>query len=148
MPTSSADADSPTTMSMSAMRMVLFSSTTTPLYSTSWTPSTRLQYAGTCIFLIVLAAIFRGLFAVRVLLKRKWQGVEKTRRYVIVGAEGREKETRSSEESKTSIVSGKSDEGNTNVEKKYASGVRLWRTRQDLQHACLDVVIAGVGYLL
>ena len=31
-----------------------------------WTPSTTGQYAGTCIFLIAFAAIFRALLAVRV----------------------------------------------------------------------------------
>ncbi|KAM0716251.1 hypothetical protein Q7P37_007696 [Cladosporium fusiforme] len=53
------------TMSMADMAMVFFTSTKTPLYSNSWTPNNSGQYAGTCIFLIILAVIFRALLAVR-----------------------------------------------------------------------------------
>ncbi|ETN44397.1 uncharacterized protein HMPREF1541_10577, partial [Cyphellophora europaea CBS 101466] len=52
-------------MGMSSMAMVFFTSIHTPLYSSAWTPSNAGQYAGTCIFLITLAAIFRALLAIR-----------------------------------------------------------------------------------
>lgn len=140
---------SSTMMSMSTMQIVFYTSTSTPLYSTSWTPSNTRQYAGTCIFLIILATIFRALFALRAVLERKWQLMESRRRYVIAGAEERKKEsTPSEDETKMSVSSKNSAEGNVMVLKRKGSGVRPWRTTQDVPRACLDVVIAGVGYLL
>ncbi|KAI1176240.1 Ctr copper transporter [Nemania sp. FL0916] len=49
------------------MAMVFFNSMVTPLYSLAWTPNSSHAYAGTCIFLIVLAIIHRGLMAFRFL---------------------------------------------------------------------------------
>ena len=148
MPMSSAGPNTPAT-SMSAMQIVFFTSTNTPLYSASWTPSGTGQYAGTCIFLIILASIFRALFALRAVQERKWQKMESRRRYVIVAVEEQEKKRRSrEEESKMSGSCENSDEASMEVPKKEVSGVRPWRTSQDIPRACLDVVIAGVGYLL
>ena len=45
--------------------------------------------------------------------------------------------------SSVSVSSGNSDGGSMK-----GSGVRPWRTTQDVPRACLDVAIAGVGYLL
>ena len=50
-------------MPMSSMPMVFFTSTTTPLFSSRWSPTSTGSYAGTCIFLIALAVVFRGLLA-------------------------------------------------------------------------------------
>lgn len=149
MPMSTADA-STSAMPMSAMQMVFFTSTTTPLYSTSWTPSNTGQYAGTCIFLIIFATTFRILFALRAVQERKWQQLESTRQYIIAGAEGKQRENgMNEEESKMSVSSENSDDGSMNaIKRKQVSGVRPWRTTQDVPRACLDVVIAGVGYLL
>ncbi|PVH95906.1 hypothetical protein DM02DRAFT_645064 [Periconia macrospinosa] len=47
------------------MPMTFSISTTTPLFTTSWTPTSTGQYAGTCIFLIVFAAMYRALLSVR-----------------------------------------------------------------------------------
>ncbi|OOQ87439.1 low affinity copper transporter [Penicillium brasilianum] len=60
-------------MYMSDMAMTFFTSFKTPLYSTTWTPSSQGQYAGTCIFLIVLAVLLRMLIALRPILEgRVW----------------------------------------------------------------------------
>ncbi|KAK8104588.1 uncharacterized protein PG998_011621 [Apiospora kogelbergensis] len=53
------------TMDMSQMAMVFFQSATSPLFSKAWTPAGTGSYAGTCIFLVVLAALHRVLIAVR-----------------------------------------------------------------------------------
>ena len=136
-------------MPMSSMQIVFYTSTTTPLYSNSWTPSTSGQYAGTCIFLIALATIFRALFAVRAVQERRWQLIESKRRYIIAGAEGKEKEDKlGTTGSVMSVSSKESDEKNTTTSKGKTAGVRPWRITQDVPRACLDVVIAGVGYLL
>ena len=148
MPMSSSNSNA-ATMSMSNMQIVFYTSTTTPLYSTSWTPSRTGQYAGTCIFLIILATIFRVLFALRAVQERRWQLMESRRRYIIAGAEEKEKKRRlSAEESKTSVSSEKSNQGSIVAMDRKVSDVRPWRTTQDVPRACLDVVIAGVGYLL
>lgn len=47
------------------MSMTFFYSLMTPLFSTAWTPATTGQYAGTCIFLIVLAVVHRALVTFR-----------------------------------------------------------------------------------
>ncbi|KAJ5175661.1 Low affinity copper transporter [Penicillium canariense] len=61
------------TMSMADMAMTFFTSFKTPLYSNEWTPSSQGQYAGTCIFLIVLAVLLRILLALRPILEgRVW----------------------------------------------------------------------------
>ena len=52
-------------MTTANMPMTFFTSTTTPLYATSWTPETPAQYAVTCLFLVLLCVVFRGLLAAR-----------------------------------------------------------------------------------
>ncbi|CAG8952715.1 hypothetical protein HYFRA_00008959 [Hymenoscyphus fraxineus] len=52
-------------MGMDTMAMTFFTSTVTPLYSLSWSPDSAGKYAGTCIFLIAFATIFRALLAIR-----------------------------------------------------------------------------------
>ena len=75
--------------------------------------------------------------------------MESRRRYIIAGAEGKEKEGKlGTTESVMSDSSKESDEKNTTTSKGKIAGVRPWRITQDLPRACLDVVIAGVGYLL
>ena len=65
--------------------MTFFTSTVTSLYSAAWTPSSTGQYAGTCIFLILLATIFRGLFALRAIQEGKFAHAELGRQAVLQG---------------------------------------------------------------
>ncbi|KAJ5326986.1 hypothetical protein MYU51_008159 [Penicillium brevicompactum] len=65
--------DSSMSMSMADMAMTFFVSFKTPLFSTEWTPGTKGQYAGTCIFIIALAVIMRVLLALKPILEgRVW----------------------------------------------------------------------------
>ncbi|KAI0855903.1 Ctr copper transporter [Xylaria cubensis] len=52
-------------MTSEDMAMVFFQNMVTPLWSLAWTPNSTHAYAGTCIFLIVLATIHRALIALR-----------------------------------------------------------------------------------
>ena len=70
-------------MSM-GMQMTFINSHSTPLYSNSWTPSSKGAYAGTCLFLIVLAVVLRSLLAFRSVLEQKWALKATNRRYVLV----------------------------------------------------------------
>ncbi|EME84434.1 uncharacterized protein MYCFIDRAFT_210875 [Pseudocercospora fijiensis CIRAD86] len=113
-------------MSMADMVMTFFTSTSTPLYSEGWTPDTTGQYVGTCIFLIVLAVLFRGIIAIRqnfaALLV--WYSYRKD----------------------TPILRSDLDD---KVRRQLVAGSgRPWNINEALARACLDTVLAGVSYLL
>ncbi|KAK3938585.1 Ctr copper transporter family-domain-containing protein [Diplogelasinospora grovesii] len=73
--TSSSMADMPDTqgmgmkMGMSDMAMTFFNSLTTPLFVSSWEPTTAGAYAATCLFLIFLGVLGRLLIAIKPVLE-------------------------------------------------------------------------------
>ena len=71
-----------TMMPMSSMAMTFFTSQQTPLFSSSWMPSNTGDYAGTCIFLIILGAILQFLLSSRALYYRKLVNLDMTRREI------------------------------------------------------------------
>jgi len=106
-------------MGMSDMMMVFFTSAHTPLYSKAWTPAGAGTYAGTCIFLVVLAFIFRALLALRCRFSELWNRTRSNEFWdadLELGAAGQEREA--------------------------------WRVNKALTRAMLDTVLAGVSYLL
>jgi len=138
-----------TDMSMSMMTMAFFTSTTTPLYSAMWMPTSVGGYAGTCIFLILLATIFRSLLAVKAWKETAWLDAEFNRRYVTVAGKLPKSERISSDtDSKRMILTENGVEEDVMVVKKRSMGVRPWRITTDPVRAAMDTVIAGVGYLL
>ena len=76
--------------------------------------------------------------------------MESRRQYVIAGADEKERKSiRLSEDTiEVGSFSEKSTDSNVAGFKRKTRGVRPWRISQDGLRACLDVVIAGVGYLL
>ncbi|KAL7627293.1 hypothetical protein AAE478_001482 [Parahypoxylon ruwenzoriense] len=71
MPSSSTD--TPTdigAMDNSQMPMTFFSSSSTPLFSSTWRPASATQYAGTCVFLIILAIIMRAMLGLKPILEK------------------------------------------------------------------------------
>lgn len=136
-------------MSMSMMSMTFFTSTMTPLYSAMWSPTTVGQYAGTCIFLVILATIFRGLLAVKAWKETAWLDAEFNRRYVTVaGKLPKSERIASDSDSKRMILTENGVEEDVMVVKKRSMGIRPWRITTDPIRALLDTFIAGVGYLL
>ncbi len=136
---SSSSTDStPMPMSMSSMMMAFFTSTSTTLYSITWTPSSKGQYAGTCVFLILLGTIFRALFALRAIQEAKRLEAERKRRYVI----GSGMKKKSDYDSKEAIST------ESSVLEVPPRKVRPWRISTDVPGAIMDTIIAGVGYLL
>ncbi|EME50332.1 hypothetical protein DOTSEDRAFT_120864 [Dothistroma septosporum NZE10] len=103
------------------MMMVFFTATDTPLYSMAWMPKSTGQYAGTCIFLILLAIVFRSLLAVRVNLAS------------IAGAYAWKRDTH--------ILRDKPRPGDKILP-------RRWSLNSALVWASMDTVLAGVSYLL
>jgi len=138
-----------TMMSMSSMSMTFFTSTMTPIYSSKWAPASAGAYAGTCIFLIILATIFSGLLAVRASKETAWLDAEFDRRYVVVaGKQPKAERISSNSDSKRMILTENGVEEDVMVVKKRSVGVRPWRITTDPIRAVMDTVIAGVAYLL
>ena len=137
-----------TSMPMARMDMTFYTSISTTLYSDTWRPSNSSQYAGTCIFLIVLATTFRALFEFRGLQEQKWQRQELDRRYVVASAGDKPKHAPPQSDETKSIGSYSAIGSEQNVRRGQSLSIRPWRLTQDGPRACLDVVIAGVGYLL
>ncbi|KAE8451688.1 hypothetical protein EG329_003145 [Mollisiaceae sp. DMI_Dod_QoI] len=111
-------ATSPASSDMTTM--TFFTSTSTPLYSMSWMPASTGQYAGTCIFLIAFAAIFRAILAIRINFYEVLAIVKKRR--------------------------GESLSYLDKVDDKFTT--RPWRADEAVMLACTDVILAGMSYLL
>ncbi|KAI7385574.1 hypothetical protein KC328_g10266, partial [Hortaea werneckii] len=94
MPTSTSSSDSSMSgMDMSSgggMAMAFTNSHTTMLFSHAWQPKTSGAYAGTCIFLIVLAIISRLMLAYRHFIEQKWRDQATHRRYIFVAEQSAE----------------------------------------------------------
>jgi hypothetical protein len=132
-----------------SMMSVFQTNIATSLYSAAWTPSTTGAYVGTCIFIILLAVIFRGLFAVKFYAEGRWLDAELRRRYVVVAGKQPLKEQLSSDSlAKTLVLSENGVEENVVVVGRRKTIVRPWRVTVDPVRAAIDVCIAGVGYLL
>ncbi|GAB1312236.1 Copper transport protein [Madurella fahalii] len=136
----------------STMMAVFQTSMATSLYSASWTPASAGAYAATCIFLIALAAVFRGLLALKSWLERRWLDRELKRRYVVVNGKGPLAENLSRDslaKNATMVLSENGVEENVVVVRRPATAdARPWRLSVDPVRAVIDTVIAGVGYLL
>jgi Ctr copper transporter family len=122
----------------------------TPLYSSSWVPSSSSAYAGTCIFLIILAIIGRGLVAFKTVMEQRWLAAALDRRYVLVAGKTPEAAAiNSNPEAKTaSLVTAQGVEESVKVVHRVQRGPLPWRFSVDLPRALLYLCIAGVGYLL
>lgn len=147
--TSMAGMDMSSSSGMSGMMTAFFTSTTTPLYATSWQPTTIAGYAGTCVFLIMLGVVFRFLIAVKAWKETAWLDAEYQRRYVHVAGKGNMAERMSVDsDTKTMTLTENGLEEQVMVVKKHGVTRRPWRITTDPIRAVIDTVIAGVGYLL
>jgi copper transporter 1 len=114
------DMSSSSMMGMEDMAMTFFTSTTTPLFSKAWTPNGAGQYAGTCIFLVALATIFRSLLAIRLNLFK----------FLAVATRQRK------------------EDATYGYGENNAAEIRSWRANEAVWIAGMDVVLSGVAYLL
>ncbi|KAG8167168.1 hypothetical protein KVR01_002857 [Diaporthe batatas] len=136
--------------SMMATMMVAFhNDIATTLYSEMWTPTNAGTYAATCIFLIMLAAIFRSLFALKAIQENRWLDQELNRRYVVVNGRRTLPDDLARNSLKDNMMlSANGVEEEVMVVKKKHGHARPWRFSVDPIRAVIDTVIAGVGYLL
>ncbi|EOD50876.1 Ctr copper transporter [Neofusicoccum parvum] len=131
------------------MNMAFTNAATTPLYTASFSPSTVGQYAGICIFLIILATVFRGLFAAKAFLEDRWLAQALQRRYIVVAdktpaAERIERD----DSSRSAVLTANGVEERVTIGHRQTGGAQPWRFGVDLPRAAMVTVIAGVGYLL
>ncbi|KAI7301210.1 hypothetical protein KC315_g16776 [Hortaea werneckii] len=178
MPTSS-DSSSMSGMDMSSgggggMAMAFTNSHTTMLFSHAWQPKTSGAYAGTCIFLIVLAIISRLMLAYRHFIEQKWRDQATHRRYVFVAEQSVEDKERGgaqvsggdsssssslpaslrkageSSQSEEAILTSNGLDERVKVVKSAGRCLERppWRFSTDLPRACIFTAQAGVGYLL
>jgi len=142
-------ASSTSTMSMSTLSMTFFTSSSTPLYSSTWSPTSEAGYAGTCIVLILLAILFRALLALKAGRESAWLDAEFKRRYVAVaGKLPLSERIYQDSDTKRMVLSENGVEEDVMVVAKRAVGVRPWRLTVDPVRAIIDTALAGVGYLL
>jgi hypothetical protein len=150
------DMDMDSSMSGHSMPMAFTNAHDTPLFSNQWTPNSAGTYAGTCIFLIVLAVISRMLAAYRHVLEAKWYDRHVNRRYLTVSSEpigDQEKaagpEAPSEDNNATLTLRGKREEVKV-IRTSMQHGIHVvpWKFDTDLPRACIFTVQHGVGYLL
>jgi copper transporter 1 len=117
----SSTSTTPMMMGANSMAMTFVVSTSTALWSKSFTPHNTGEYAGICIFLIALGTMFRALLAIRVNFFGILAAVKQNRYKGLIAPQ---------------VGEGK------------AATVRPWRADEAVMMATLDVVVAGVSYLL
>lgn len=132
------------------MQMTFFSSFSTPFLSSNWAPGTQGAYAGTCIFLIVLGALFRILVAGKHVIEQHWHDQESKRRYVAVRGIPTEAERIDSDVGgkNATLISEKGVEEHVKVVKRTSRAVTPFRISVDGPRAVYTLVLTGVGYLL
>jgi solute carrier family 31 (copper transporter), member 1 len=136
--------------SMSGMAMFFTTSSSTPLYAESWTPSSTGAYAGTCIFLILLAITLRSLVAAKVVLEQRWAAAARNRRFVVVkGQQPQSERIENDPDAKTgSFVGPNGVEERVKYVQSDGKRALPFRLTTDLPRAALVTVIGGVSYLL
>ena len=143
--------------SMAMMMMVFQNSMTTPLYSMSWSPVTQGQYAGTCLFLIALAILFRFVIAGKAIQEARWVERELSRRYEILPITPAAQDEKNSEpaaapqtegDKATMLLGADGSPERIIVMQKRKRHLRPWRLSVDPVRAAVDTVLAGIGYLL
>lgn len=136
-----------------SMSMVFTTDHSTPLFSSQWTPTSTGGYAGTCIFLIVLAIIARLLSAYRRVLEIKWHDKAVNRRYIVLAGDSagqQERQTGESEKLEEATLTARGVDERVKVLRTSRTGIETqpWRFSIDLPRACIFTVQAGVSYLL
>ncbi|KAG9583961.1 Ctr copper transporter, partial [Aureobasidium melanogenum] len=141
---------------MGSMSMVFTTVHNTPLYSKAWTPTSTGAYAGTCIFLIVLAIISRLLQAWRHTLEQKFHDKAMKRRYVVVRGEQEGEQSLDESEAAKEISEKQAILTSRGLDEKVrvitatsrSKETTPWRITTELPRACVYTLQAGLGYLL
>ncbi|KAG9926995.1 Ctr copper transporter, partial [Aureobasidium melanogenum] len=154
--TSTGMSDMSSMSGMGSMSMVFTTVHNTPLYSKAWTPTSTGAYAGTCIFLIVLAIISRLLQAWRHTLEQKFHDKAMKRRYVVVRGEQEGEQSLDESEAAKEISEKQAILTSRGLDEKVrvitatsrSKETTPWRITTELPRACVYTLQAGLGYLL
>ncbi|KAF2848780.1 Ctr copper transporter-like protein [Plenodomus tracheiphilus IPT5] len=148
-PASSMDGMSGSTSSShTGMTMAFFTSTETPLYSLSWAPQNAGQYAGTCIFLIVLAIFLRAIYTAKTFLEMRALESALKRRYIVVAGEKSVAEQAMNDGSSTTgILTSNGVQEDVRIVSAPVKHIQPWRFGVDLPRSLLTAVAVAVGYL-
>jgi len=132
------------------MAIAFQNSQLTSLYSAAWTTTNSRSYAGSCIFLIVLAIVNRCLLAAKTGIERRWVAAALARRYILVAGQKPESERieQDPDAKAHTLISAQGVEEKVKVVRRTSRGPIPWRFSVDVPRALLLVVISGVGYLL
>ncbi|KAK9238641.1 Ctr copper transporter family-domain-containing protein [Lipomyces kononenkoae] len=129
--------------SMSMSSMSFHNSVSDFLFANAWTPSTRGQYAGTCIFLIVLAVIYRLIHVLKHRMERYYNAL--ARQY----ARSISISTASLQTDKDGTFEKSVAEANVKPDRPLQfRNIRPWRLSTDFPLALVQFFLSGVGYLL
>ena len=136
--------------------MIFSTSHKTPLYSGDWIPTSGGAYAGTCIFLVVLAILSRCIQAYSTILETRWRDKASKRRYIVVAGETeaeREKQLGFRDASEkndeaTLTVRGLDERVRVLSSPRRKCQTQPWRLSTDLPRASIFTVLSGVKYLL
>ncbi|KAK5798219.1 hypothetical protein VI817_004510 [Penicillium citrinum] len=123
-------------MGMSDMMMTFFTSFKTPLFSETWTPTSKGQYAGTCIFLIVLAVIMRILLVIRPILEGRL--FTDSAVHSMLDSHMPNKDTQTAKPPNGLVLSAR----------EVGTRWSRWRINPAAGRATYEVIVAGVAYLL
>ncbi|KAI0888796.1 Ctr copper transporter family-domain-containing protein [Annulohypoxylon maeteangense] len=125
-------------MGDSQMSMTFFFSSTTSLFSKAWTPTNSAEYAGTCIFLVVLAVIMRFMLALKPVLEKSiWNAVVGSRGQLIPNDEAGYQKGDMATRPPLMRVYG-------DMRRRWAA----WRFKTSLSRASFELSLATIGYLL
>ncbi|CAI7650147.1 unnamed protein product [Penicillium discolor] len=150
MSSTSSSSNSMSSSSSMSMPMVFKNAHDTPLFSNGWTPSSSGSFAGTCIFLIILAIIDRCLIAFKATMERHWLATHLNRRYVTVAGKSSEAGNIDSDPDAklASLITAQGVEESVKVVHNINRGPIPWRFSVDLPRALLFLCIVGISYLL
>lgn len=148
--TESMDSMSDMGHSSGSMGMGFTNTQNTLLFSAAWTPSSSGAYAGTCIFLIILSIVDRGLIALKAMLERHWLDLYSHHRYVAIANKTTESGRIDDDPDAklATLITAQGGEEPVKIVHTIRRGPIPWRLGVDLPRAALFLCIAGVSYLL
>lgn len=129
---------------------VVFTTNISPLFSKGWSPSSTGSYAGTCIFLIILAILARCLVAFKAYTEQRWMYAHLKRRYVVVAGRPSEAARIGTDPGAKigKIITAEGAEESVKVVYRNTYEAPPWRFSVDLPRALIYLCITGVTYLL
>ncbi|KAK9320444.1 Ctr copper transporter family-domain-containing protein [Lipomyces orientalis] len=131
--------------SMSMSSMSFHTSASDFLFATGWTPSSKRQYAGICIFLIVLGAVYRFMHV----LKHRTERYLNARTLVNMRSIATATQNPHTDTVYADSLEKSAGEATVQSERPLQFGsVRPWRVSVDVPLSLIQLVLSAISYLL